>query len=77
MPRGDGTGPMGMGPMGRGRGGCMTGNRGFGGGMGCGFVGRGRFTDPQTMESQAELLQQPAERLRSQAHAMRQGKTQE
>ena len=45
--------------------------------MGGGFVGRGRFTDPQTMESQAEFLQQQAERLRSQAHAMRQGKPQE
>ena len=77
MPRGDGTGPMGMGPLGRGRGGCMTANLGFGRGMGGGFIGRGRFADPQTMESQAELLQQQAERLRSQAQAMRQENSQE
>jgi hypothetical protein len=55
----------------------MTGNRGFGGGMGAGVVGRSRLVDPQTLESQAELLQQQAERLRSQAQAMRQGNNQE
>ncbi len=42
MPRGDGTGPWGSGPIGRGRGGCLEFGRGFGFGRGMrGGPGRG------------------------------------
>lgn len=81
MPRGDGTGPWGTGPAGRGRGGCATflGN-GLGQGMQGGF-GFGRwtqafgnrrggffsntFTAPETLEAQAEQLEAQAANLRN------------
>ncbi len=46
MPRFDGTGPFGQGPMGRGLGPCGAGRRtGFGTGYGCGFRGFGSPPD--------------------------------
>ena len=72
MPRGDGTGPWGTGPMGRGRGGCAT---FFGNGLGQGIQNgfgfsrwmqvfgnrRGGFwgntsTTPENLEAQAASL---------------------
>ncbi len=71
MPRGDGTGPMGIGPNGWGRGGCF----GFGPiGSGFGF-GRG-MRRRQAMPYQqpvpdAEMLEERAEMLERQAAACR------
>jgi hypothetical protein len=77
MPRGDGTGPMGIGPNGWGRGGC----RGFaptGGSFGFGRGMRWRQAMPyqQAMPNQqstpdAELLEERAEMLERQAAACR------
>lgn len=72
MPRGDGTGPMGNGPLGRGRGGCQRmgfGNRfgaGFGRGMqgGFGFAGSNPAM-PESLEEHAERLEAQAASLRS------------
>jgi hypothetical protein len=45
MPRFDGTGPFGQGPVGRGLGPCGAGRRiGFGPGFGCGSRGFGNFS---------------------------------
>lgn len=73
MPRGDGTGPMGNGPLGRGRGGCQR--MGFGNGFGTGFgrVLQGGFgftgsaapAVPETLEAQAERLEAQATNLRN------------
>lgn len=72
MPRGDGTGPWGMGPMGRGLGGClgMGWGAGFGRGMRAGF-GRwfgfagNDFPAPENLEAQAARLEEQAARLRN------------
>ena len=69
MPRGDGTGPWGTGPLGRGRGGCQR--MGFGNGFGCGRQGGFSFASntaplvPETMEAQAERLEAQAANLRN------------
>lgn len=87
MPRGDGTGPMGVGPMtGRGAGYCagfeapgFGCNRGYGNGMGFGR-GRRNFGYPaQQMQRSAplpvdvsnELLQRQAEALQNQLDAIK------
>lgn len=77
MPRGDGTGPMGNGPMsGRGFGSCAGATAGrYGAGMGYGF-GRGRGfcrwgyginnqTNPATAKTQKELLTEQKELLQN------------
>jgi hypothetical protein len=68
MPRGDGTGPLGRGPIGRGRGGCMGFSRGFGfgRGMGRGFgIAGNAVTSPGEMEEQATHLEAAAAILRN------------
>ena len=69
MPRGDGTGPWGTGPIGRGRGGCL----GFGFGRGMrGGMGRGSGfacsapMNQDTVEDQVARLEEQAANLRSQ-----------
>lgn len=78
MPRGDGTGPVGNGPMsGRGFGSCAGANSGrYGAGMvGQGF-GRGRgagcrrgyginYADPATAKTKKELLEEQKELLQN------------
>ncbi|MFA4885123.1 MAG: DUF5320 domain-containing protein [Desulfotomaculaceae bacterium] len=78
MPRGDGAGPMGYGPMsGRGFGACTGANAGrYGAGMGLGS-GRGRgfgcrsgygmnfAADPATARTQKELLEEQKELLQN------------
>lgn len=80
MPRGDGTGPLGLGPTGWGRGMCFgprgggVGPRGwgFGFGYGRGMGGRGPLTPYQTaMPADAELLEEQADWLERQAAACR------
>ncbi|CUH95344.1 hypothetical protein P22_1414 [Propionispora sp. 2/2-37] len=71
MPRGDGTGPMGNGPLGRGRGGCQR--MGFGNRFGTGF-GRGRqggFGFAGNTSAMPEPLEEQAERLEAQAANLR------
>lgn len=66
MPRGDGTGPRGNGPLVRGRIGCRKigfGN-GFGRGMQCGY-GFASVLAPETLESHAERLEAQAAHLRN------------
>lgn len=69
MPKGDGTGPWGTGPLGRRRGGCQR--MGFGNGFGRGMRGGFSFTTntaslaPETMEAQAERLEAQAVNLRN------------
>ena len=71
MPRLDGTGPMGQGPMtGRGMGNCPAGGRGRGQGFGRGFGGRffrgWPFADRgrvPTKEEQKKLLQEEKEAI--------------
>lgn len=72
MPRGDGTGPWGSGPMGRGRGGCLEFGRGFGfghgmrGGPGRGFGFAGNAVlNPDVLEDQAARLEEQAVNLRN------------
>jgi hypothetical protein len=72
MPRGDGTGPWGSGPIGRGRVGCLGFDRGFGfgrgmrGGLGRGFGFAGNaITNPDTLEDQAARLEEQAAILRN------------
>lgn len=61
MPRGDGTGPMGMGPMtGRGAGTCAGYGCGYGRGFRRMFYAGGRNTDAderELLKSQASLLE--------------------
>lgn len=72
MPRGDGTGPMGNGPLGRGRGGCQRmgfGNQfdtdfGRGRQRGFGFSGNAPAV-PETLEEQAKRLEAQAANLRN------------
>lgn len=74
MPRGDGTGPMGNGPLGRGRGGCQRmgfGNR-FGAGFGRGMQGGFSFAgNNPAMPEQAKRLAAQAASLRSLANQNR------
>lgn len=67
MPRGDGTGPLGNGPIGRGRGACrqtgFSGGFGFGNGMQGGFFGN-TPTTPESLEAQADRLESQAATLR-------------
>jgi hypothetical protein len=72
MPRGDGTGPWGAGPMGWGRGGCqgMGFRAGFGRGMrsgqGRGFCFAGNTAvNPEILDAQAARLEEQAANLRS------------
>ncbi len=84
MPRGDGTGPWGTGPMGRGRGGCQP--LEFSNRFGLGFCpsgfGRKRrqggfgfasnnLISPDALETQAEQLESQAKLLESQANNLR------
>lgn len=83
MPRGDGTGPLGTGPIGRRRGGCQP--MGFFNRCGLGFgrinrqVGMQSGFDfannapaaPETLETQAEFLEAQAKLLVSQANTLR------
>jgi hypothetical protein len=70
MPRGDGTGPLGNGPIGWGRGGCPTG-RGLG--LGFGRGARSVFTpvlpastpNAESLEAQATRLEEQAAKLRN------------
>ncbi len=74
MPRGDGTGPMGIGPNGWGRGGCfgLQGAGGFGQGFGFGRGMRRRQAMPyQQAAPDIELLEERAELLERQAAACR------
>lgn len=83
MPRGDGTGPWGTGPIGRRRGGCqpmVSFNRcglGFGRitrqvGMQSGFnFASNTPAAPETLETQAEYLEAQAKLLVSQANTLR------
>ena len=85
MPRGDGTGPLGLGPTGWGRGGCLGPRFGYGYGFGYGFRGRGFGFGPgwgmgaywgpmaygQPPVPDAELLEQRAGWLERQAAALR------
>lgn len=71
MPRGDGTGPRGTGPLGRGRG-CqrMGFGNSFGAGLGRGMQGGFGMANntpamPETLESQAERLEAQAANLRN------------
>jgi hypothetical protein len=76
MPRGNGTGPWGNGPLGHGRGSCQR-MRG-GNGLGTGFI-RGRHCRifasapslPETLEAQAERLEEQAANLRNLANQNR------
>lgn len=71
MPRGDGTGPMGVGPNGWGRGGCL-GFGPMGGGSGFGRGMRWRQAMPyQSVSSDAESLEERAGLLERQAAACR------
>ncbi|VBB08370.1 Hypothetical protein LUCI_3642 [Lucifera butyrica] len=72
MPRGDGTGPWGTRPFGRGRGGCPGFVRGFGfgrgmrGGIGRGFEFAGNpAVNPDVLEDQAARLEEQAAYLRN------------
>lgn len=82
MPRGDGTGPMGLGPTGWGRGGCIGprgggfGLWGGGGGFGLGRGMRRRWPvmsyqpaapDADLLEEQADLLERRAAACRAMA----------
>ncbi|MFA6815279.1 MAG: DUF5320 domain-containing protein [Lentisphaeria bacterium] len=59
MPRGDGTGPMGQGPMtGRKMGGCTT-------GMGTGYA-KAAPADKATLEQQAADLQRQLDAIKAQ-----------
>lgn len=78
MPRGDGTGPIGNGPMGRGRGNCQVGRGMFGRCMGFGGGRRARpdsgnltINDAPEVGSSAQMLDKQAELLQKQADAMR------
>ncbi|MDT8899972.1 DUF5320 domain-containing protein [Anaeroselena agilis] len=78
MPRGDGTGPMGIGPNGWGRGGCfgLQGGGAFGAGFGfCQGLGRGmrrRQAMPyQQAAPSVDILEERAEMLEKQAAACR------
>lgn len=79
MPRGDGTGPMGIGPNGWGRGGCF----GLQGGGGFGF-GRGMrrwqvmpyrqaVPDVELLEERAEILERQAAACRAMARKAKDG----
>lgn len=61
MPRRDGTGPMGNGPLGRGRGGCQR--MGVGNHFNISFGNT--FAQPKTLEKQAECLEAQAANLRN------------
>lgn len=69
MPRGDGTGPWGAGPLSHGRGSCQR--MGFGNGFGRGRQSGFSFSTntaslaPETMEAQAERLETQAANLRN------------
>lgn len=66
MPRRDGTGPMGSGPMtGRGLGLGLACRRGFGGGF-----RRGLATSQNSIKTHKELLQEQKELLQSQLEAI-------
>lgn len=80
MPRGDGTGPLGNGPLGWGRGGCSIG-RGLGLGLG---LGRGarygltqvspvNITSADELEAKAQRLEEQAANLRNLANNQVQG----
>lgn len=79
MPRGDGAGPMGIGPNGWGQGGCF----GFQGGGGFGF-GRGArrwqampyqqaVPDTELLEERAEILERQAAACRAMARKAKEG----
>jgi hypothetical protein len=81
MPRGDGTGPMGIGPNGWARGGCIGLQGGGGFGLGFGF-GRGMrrwqarpcqqaALDIDLLEDRAELLERQAAACRTMAKKAR------
>ena len=69
MPRGDGSGPMGNGPLGRGRGGCqrMAAGNQFGIGFGRSRQGGLYTATPKSLEEQAQHLEAQAATLRSRA----------
>ena len=71
MPRGDGTGPWGTGPIGRGLGGCQS--IGFGFGFGSGFGQRRGlgFAPNIPAAPSAEAIETQAERLEAQAAYLR------
>lgn len=74
MPRGDGTGPLGIGPTGWGRGMCVGprgGGFGFGFGPGRGMRGWGWAMPYRQAIPDAELLEERAEMLERQAAACR------
>ena len=62
MPRGDGTGPLGNGPMGRGRGNCQGMSFGRRGGL-FGFAGNNSVNQGY-LENQAARLEEQAGNLR-------------
>jgi len=62
MPRGDGTGPLGNGPMGRGRSNCQGKSFGRPGGM-LGFTGT-NSRNQVSLEDQAAQLEEQAANLR-------------
>ncbi|MGI6249991.1 MAG: DUF5320 family protein [Anaerolineaceae bacterium] len=66
MPNFDGTGPMGMGPMGKGMGPCGRYPQGRGRGFGRGFFGLSR----RTPEQSAETMRQRKNRLESELRAV-------
>ena len=74
MPRGDGTGPKGRG-MGAGRG--FGAGKGFGTGRNMGPISVPDTVDVQTLDNQAEWLQQQADEMRARAQSMRQTKAPE
>ncbi|MDR3565919.1 MAG: DUF5320 family protein [Negativicutes bacterium] len=72
MPIGDGTGPLGGGFIGRGRGGCLGFSRGFGFGRGMrggarrGFgFGGNAGANPDGLENKAARLEEQAAKLRN------------
>ncbi len=75
MPRGDGTGALGTGPIGRGRGGCQSRGMGLGGGFGRGMRRGLGFADDslasETLETKARCLEEQAANLRSLAQRNR------
>lgn len=66
MPRGDGTGPLGTGPVGRG--GCLGLGRGFG--FGRRLRGRGVGLADSTVKS-PDVLEEQAARMEEQAASLR------
>lgn len=77
MPRIDGTGPRGFGPMtGRGLGPCGSGNaRGFGRGRGLGRFGAGRFISPKnelaSLDEEEKALIEELEIVRNEKSALK------